>query len=97
MVLHSGAHTYAAHNKLASALPFFLLAIPAGAIGDIVDRRRVILFTETWMVMVATILAGMTIAGRISPVLLLILTFALSAGGRVATPTLVPPVRAGVA
>jgi len=78
---------YVALIQTASALPFFLLALPAGAIGDIVDRRRVILFTETWMVLVATILAGLTIAGRMSPVLLLILTFALSAGDAFETPT----------
>src|SRR5579862_2717845 len=74
-------------TQTASALPFFLLALPAGAIGDIVDRRKVILSTEIWMVLVATILAGLTIAGRMSPVLLLILTFALSAGDAFETPT----------
>ena len=34
---------YVALIQTASALPFFLLALPAGAIGDIVDRRRLIL------------------------------------------------------
>jgi predicted MFS family arabinose efflux permease len=87
MVSLSAGPMYVALIQTASALPFFLLALPAGAIGDIVDRRRVILFTETWMVLVATILAGLTIAGRMSPVLLLILTFALSAGDAFETPT----------
>jgi predicted MFS family arabinose efflux permease len=68
-------------------LPFFILALPAGAIGDIVDRRKVILRTETWMVVVAAVLAAMTIAGKMSPVLLLALTFALSAGDAFETPT----------
>jgi predicted MFS family arabinose efflux permease len=87
MVSLSAGPMYVALIQTASALPFFLLALPAGAIGDIVDRRRVILFTETWMVLVATILAGLTIAGRMSPVMLLILTFALSAGDAFETPT----------
>src|SRR6202051_3364572 len=87
MVSLNAGPMYVALIQTASALPFFLLALPAGAIGDIVDRRRVILFTETWMVLVATILAGLTIAGRMSPVLLLILTFALSAGDAIETPT----------
>lgn len=87
MVSLSAGPMYVALIQTASALPFFLLALPAGAIGDIVDRRRVILFTETWMVLVATILAGLTIAGRMSPMLLLILTFALSAGDAFETPT----------
>src|ERR1051326_3128099 len=87
MVSLSAGPMYVALIQTASALPFFLLAVPAGAIGDIVDRRRVILLTETWMVLVATILAGLTIAGRVSPVVLLILTFALSAGDAFETPT----------
>src|SRR5258708_5658664 len=70
-----------------SALPFFIVDLPTGAIGDIVDRRKVIVFTEIWMVVVAIVLAVMTIAGRMSPVLLLILTFALSAGDAFETPT----------
>src|SRR5579872_3630368 len=87
MVSLSAGPMYVALIQTASALPFFLLALPAGAIGDIVDRRRVILFTETWMVLIATILAGLTIADRMSQVMLLILTFALSAGDAFETPT----------
>ena len=45
-------------TQTASALPFFVFALPAGAIGDIVDRRRLILFTEFWMVAVATGVGG---------------------------------------
>jgi MFS family permease len=77
---------YVALTQTASALPFFLLAMPAGAIGDIVDRRKLILAAEIWMAGVAILLAGVTIAGKMSPVLLLILTFALSAGDAVESP-----------
>src|SRR4029077_10850831 len=87
MVSLSAGPMYVALIQTASALPFFLLALPAGAFGDMVDHRRVILFAETGMVLVATILAGLTITGRISPVMLLILTFALSAGDAFETPT----------
>src|SRR5580700_767906 len=87
MVSLNGGPMYVALTQTASALPFFILALPAGAIGDIVDRRKVILFTEIWMVVVAVALAVMTIAGKMSPVLLLILTFALSAGDAFETPT----------
>ena len=78
---------YVALTQTASALPFFIFALPAGAIGDIVDRRRLILFTEVWMVAIASILALTTIAGLMSPWLLLGLTFALSAGDAIETPT----------
>src|ERR1700723_2809459 len=87
MVSLNAGPMYVALTQTASALPFFILALPAGAIGDIVDRRKVILRTETWMVVVAAVLAAMTIAGKMSPVLLLVLTFALSAGDAFETPT----------
>src|SRR5437870_3653578 len=87
MVSLNSGPMYVALTQTASALPFFILALPAGAIGDIADRRKVILFTEIWMVVVAVVLAAMTIAGKMSPVLLLILTFALSAGDAFETPT----------
>src|ERR1700681_4268326 len=87
MVSLNAGPMYVALTQTASALPFFILALPAGAIGDIVDRRKVILFTEIWMVLVAVVLAAMTIAGKMSPLLLLILTFVLSAGDAFETPT----------
>jgi MFS family permease len=74
-------------TQTASALPFFVFALPAGAIGDIVDRRRLILYTEFWMVAVALVLAVTTIAGLMSPGLLLGLTFAISAGDAFEAPT----------
>jgi MFS family permease len=87
MVSLNAGPLYVALTQTASALPFFVLALPAGAIGDIVDRRKLILFTETWMMLIALLLAGLTFAGLMSPVLLLILTFALSAGDAFESPT----------
>jgi len=78
---------YVALIQTAASLPYFLLALPAGSAGDIFDRRRLILYTETWMVGVALILAVLTISGSMSPWLLLALTFALSAGDAFETPT----------
>ena len=49
--------------QTATALPFFLLVLPAGAVGDIVDRRRLILVTESWMLAAALALAVVTLAG----------------------------------
>src|SRR5580700_8342996 len=39
MVSFGGGPMYVALTQTASSLPFFLLAVPAGAVGDIVDRR----------------------------------------------------------
>jgi MFS family permease len=87
MVSLNAGPMYVALTQTASALPFFVFALPAGAIGDIVDRRKLILYTETWMVGVAVVLTILTIAGWITPLSLLILTFALSAGDAFETPT----------
>jgi MFS family permease len=87
MVSLNAGPLYVALTQTASALPFFVFALPAGALGDIVDRRKLILFTETWMVGVAVVLAVLTISGSISPLSLLLLTFALSAGDAFETPT----------
>src|SRR5579863_9550170 len=87
MVSLNAGPLYVALTQTASALPFFVLALPAGAIGDIVDRRKLILYAEIWMVVVAALLAGLTIGGLTSPVVLLILTFALASGDAVESPT----------
>src|SRR5580704_9433271 len=78
---------YVALIQTASTLPFFLLALPAGALGDIVDRRRLILVTEYWMLAAAIALAVLTILGRMSPWLVLGLTFVLSAGAACEAPS----------
>ena len=78
---------YVALIQTAASLPYFLLALPAGSAGDIFDRRKLILWTEAWMVGAALILAVVTIGGFITPWLLLALTFALSAGDAFETPT----------
>jgi MFS family permease len=87
MVSMHASPLYVALTQTASALPFFLFALPAGAIGDIVDRRKLILFTEIWMAAIAILLAGMTLGGVLTPILLLLLTFALSVGDAIESPT----------
>ena len=86
MVSLGAGPIYVALTQTAASLPYFLLALPAGSAGDIVDRRKLILFTESWMMGIALILAILTIAGVMSPWLLLVLTFALSAGDAFETP-----------
>ncbi len=73
--------------QTASALPFFLLALPAGALGDIFDRRKLILGTEAWMLLMAVTLAVLTLLHWISPWMLLLLTLALSIGDAIEAPT----------
>ena len=72
--------------QAASSLPFFLLALPAGAIADVVDRRRMLLFTQGWMLIAAALLGVLTITGITTPWILLALTFALSVGSAMNMP-----------
>jgi MFS family permease len=66
--------------QAASSLPFFLLALPAGAIADVIDRRKMLLVTQMWMLLVVITLGICTLMGWINPWILLGLTFALSLG-----------------
>ncbi len=87
MVSLTNRPIYVALIQTASALPFFLLALPAGSTGDIVDRRKLILSTETWMFVVAAVLTITTFIHAMTPLLLLLLTLALSFGDAVEAPT----------
>jgi MFS family permease len=51
-----------------------------------VDRRRLLLATQTWMALAAAALGTLTLAGRTTPPLLLGLTFALGIGAAVTAP-----------
>jgi len=73
--------------QTATTVPFFVLALPAGALGDIVDRRRLILVTETWMAAAALTLAVSTLLGLTSAWLLLAFTCILSIGDAVEAPS----------
>src|SRR6267154_2080874 len=60
--------------------PLFLFALPSGAIGDLVDKRKYLLFTQAWMTIVAGVLGAVTLLGWMTPWLLLGLTCALGIG-----------------
>ena len=83
--------------QTATSLPFFLLALPAGALADVVDRRRILLATQGWMMAAAAVLGALTLTGVTTPWWLLALTFALGLGAamnapawQAITPELVP-------
>jgi MFS family permease len=66
--------------QVASSLPVFLVALPAGALADIIDRRRLLLVTQGWMVLAAATLGVLTLAGGVTPWILLLFTFVLGLG-----------------
>jgi predicted MFS family arabinose efflux permease len=72
--------------QAASSLPFFLLAIPAGALADVVDRRRLLLVALGWLFACTGLLAGLALAGLVGPGGLLALTFAIGVGSTFVAP-----------
>src|SRR5207244_9602698 len=54
---------------------------------DIVDRRRLLLVTQTWMLAAAALLAVLAFVDLMTPTTLLVLTFALGIGVAMNTPT----------
>ncbi len=66
--------------QAAGSIAVFLVVLPAGAIADMVDRRKLLLFTQTWMVLAAVALGVLTLAGRTTPTLLLLLTLLMGLG-----------------
>lgn len=66
--------------QAATIVPTFLLALPAGAIADIVDRRRFMIGVQIWMMLSATVLVMLTYAHLIDAAGLIALTFAIGIG-----------------
>jgi MFS family permease len=72
--------------QTASTMPIFLLSLPAGAMADVADRRRLLIFFQLWMTVGAAILGLLTVGGLTTPLVLLILTFTLQVGGALSGP-----------
>jgi MFS family permease len=84
--------------EAADSLPVMLLALPAGALADIIDRRRLLIFVQGYLLVVAAVLALLAFAGFVSAWGLIGFTFLLGVGAAVASPAwsaivpeLVPP------
>src|SRR5215468_10453455 len=83
--------------QAAVALPVFLVILPAGALADLVDRRRFLLITQGWMVLASGTLGVLTLLHMVGPWTLLAFTFLLGLGAvmndpawQAITPELVP-------
>jgi MFS family permease len=66
--------------QAAATLPVFLVILPAGALADMMDRRRLLLITQGWMVLASASLGLLTLTGVVGPWILLGLTFLLGLG-----------------
>jgi len=66
--------------QAAATLPVFLVILPAGALADMVDRRRLLLLAQTWMVVAAGALGVLQLLHMVTPWILLLFTFLLGLG-----------------
>jgi predicted MFS family arabinose efflux permease/quinol monooxygenase YgiN len=72
--------------QVAASLPIFLVAIPAGALADIVDRRRFLIVGEIANTIVAVVFAVLFAFGLVTAPVLLIFTFVIAAFGALTAP-----------
>jgi MFS family permease len=66
--------------QTAASLPMFLLSLPAGALADLVDRRRLLIITQSWMMGSAVCLGIFTLFDLTTPWVLLLFTAVLAIG-----------------
>jgi MFS family permease len=64
----------------------FRLGAPAGALADVVDRRRLLLFAKAWQFVTATLLGVLTVADVTTPAVLLGATVVLGIGASLGLP-----------
>lgn len=73
--------------QAATTLPMFLLALPAGALADIVDRRKLLIGAQLFSLVATALLALATVGGITTAPLLLALTAAIAVGAVLSAPT----------
>jgi MFS family permease len=72
--------------QTAASLPVLLLGLLAGATADLFERRRLLIFWQSWMLGSVAVLALLTFLGHISPWSLLAFTFLLNIGSAMNNP-----------
>src|SRR5436190_2739919 len=72
--------------ETAGSLPVVLVSLPAGALADVVDRRRLLLSMQSWMCVVAATTGVLALMGLMTPGRLLLLTFLLGFGSAMSNP-----------
>jgi MFS family permease len=72
--------------QVATTLPMFLFALPAGALADIVDKRRFLILAEGATTAASAIFAGLVWLDLVTPGNLLLFTFLIGAGGALTAP-----------
>ena len=76
----SGSAALVALIQTAISVPGVVLSLFAGAVADVVDRRRLLVAAALAMAVAMSVLAALTVADLATPAVVLILTAALGAG-----------------
>lgn len=82
----SHSHHMVALIQASTTIPIMLFGIPAGAIADNFDRRRVMLAAQIGMLVVSAVLALLSWHGMVSPYVLLALTLLIGIGTALNSP-----------
>jgi MFS family permease len=72
--------------QVATTLPIFLFALPAGALADILDRRKLLIFFEAAATAISAIFAMLVSAELATPGNLLLFTFLIGVTGALSAP-----------
>jgi MFS family permease len=72
--------------QTAASLPAFLLGVAGGALTDLVNRRRLLVGAQLWMMAMAALMAAMAWSGKMRPVELLVLLLLLGLGSAIHLP-----------
>src|SRR5258708_8982981 len=72
--------------EAADSIPLMLLALPAGALADILDRRRLLIAAQVYLLVIAGALGLLTWLEMTTPWVLLGFTFALGVGAAIVMP-----------
>src|SRR4051794_17004736 len=73
--------------QTATTLPTFLIGLPAGALGDIFDRRKIMIGAQFFMLLCATALGVLTVMDKIGIPTVLSLTFGIGLGSALLRPS----------
>ena len=72
--------------QVAVSFPLFLFTLPAGALADVIDSKRLLIAVELAILAISVIFASLVSLGLATPALLLATTFLLGVGGALTSP-----------
>lgn len=73
--------------QTAATAPVFLFALPSGALADIIDRRRYLIFSQAWVAVVSLGIGALSLMGALTPGLLFVAAFLMGTGLIMRLPT----------